>query len=249
MTDQELKDLVAGLAVSGERVERNLDRFAEEIRSIQEETARELKELGQRVDKVCGKTGGTDEQLEKTERVIETLGQKVDKVCGKNSVADKQMEDIRQVMKELGRKVDKVCGQAGGISNNNGYYSETFFQDVFERKLEFGGIKYDKMIPNFGRNDDEAKMEIDIALINGDSLALLEVKYRVHPDFIREFAEERVKKFRTLYPKYDNYKIYLGVAGFSFDDKVTERAKEYGVGIVKQIGEGIETETDCLKAY
>jgi len=242
MTDQELKDLVAGLAVSGERVERNLDRLAEETRLRQEETrlrqeetdqqlkktAQVVEELGRKVDKVCGKTGGTDEQLGKT---------------------DRQMTELEKTMDKLGRKVDKVCGQVGGIGNNNGYYSETFFQDVFEESLEFGGIKYDKMIPNFGRNDDEVKMEIDIVLINGNSLALIEAKYRIHPDFVKEFAEERLKKFRETYPKYNGYKIYLGIAGFSFDQKVLAEAKEYGVGIVKQAGEGIEVEADCLKAY
>jgi len=161
-------------------------------------------------------------------------------------------EDRRELslkMEETDRRLKKLCEQVGGISNNNGYYSETFFQDIFERRLEFGGIKYDKMIPNFGRNDDEVKMEIDIALINGNSLALLEVKYRVHPDFVTEFAEKRLKKFRETYPKYDNYKIYLGIAGFSFDDAVPVEAKKYGVGIVKQIGEGIKVEAECLKAY
>jgi Holliday junction resolvase-like predicted endonuclease len=92
-------------------------------------------------------------------------------------------------------------------------------------------------------------MEVDIMMVNGDSVALIEVKNRIHPDFVTEFAQERVRKFRTLYPIYDNYKLYLGIAGFSFDTKVTEKAKENGVGIVKQVGEGIELEVENLKAY
>jgi len=201
MTDQELKDLVAGLAAyNAERAEYDKKR--------------------------------AEEEKERAERI------------------DRQLEELDRQMKETDRKIKEVGAQLSGVGNNNGYYSETFFQDVFDRKPVFGGIKYDRAIPNFGRNDDEAKIEIDIALINGDSLALLEVKYRIHPEFVKEFAEERLKKFRETYPKYDNYKIYLGIAGFSFDETVLKEAKKYGVGIVKQTGgDSVEIEADCLKAY
>jgi len=189
MTDQELKDLVAGLAVSSKEIDRQL---------------------------------------------MET---------------NRQLEELRLSQKETDRQIKALGAQIGGVSNNYGYHAEQFFQDVFERKKVFGGIKYDEMQPNYGRNDD-VKIEIDIALFNGESVALIEVKNRIHPNFVTELAEERVKKFRSAYPKFDNYKIYLGIAGFSYDEKVMEKAKEYGVGIVRQTGgETVEVEADCLTAY
>jgi len=189
MTDQELKDLVAGLAVSGERIDRQL----EELKLRQEETDRQ--------------------------------------------------------MKETDRKVKEVCGKVGGIDENLGHHAEQFFQDVFERKLEFGGIKYDRMHPNFIGKGNRGRIEIDIALFNGDSVALIEVKNRIHPDFVMELAQERVKKFRTMCPEYNSCKVYLGIAGFSFDNEVTDRAKENGIGIVKQAGESVEVEAEHLRAY
>jgi len=203
MTDEELKDLVAGLAVSNKETSELLKEFRlsmEELGRKQEETWKVVEELGRK--------------QEETDRQIKALG-----------------------------------AQIGGVSNNYGFHAEQFFQDVFERKKVFGGIKYDEVRSNFGRNDD-VKIEIDIALFNGESVALIEVKNRIHPNFVTELAEERVKKFRSAYPKYDNYKIYLGIAGFSYDEKAMERAKEYGVGILKQTGgDSVEVEADCLKAY
>jgi len=158
-------------------------------------------------------------------------------------------KELAQVMKALGERVDKVCGKMGGIDENLGHHAEQFFQDVFERKLEFGGIRYDRMDSNVERKGRRGKIEIDIMLLNGDSVALIEVKNRIRPNFVTEFAQERVAKFRTLYPEYDGYKVYLGIAGFSFDKEVTERAKKNGVGIVKQAGEGIEIEAENLRAY
>jgi len=159
---------------------------------------------------------------------------------------DRQMEETARRMEETNRH----CGKVGGIDENLGHHAEQFFQDVFERKKVFGGIKYKRIHRNFiGEGDNNEKIEVDIALFNGDSVALIEVKNRIHPDFVTEFAQERVKKFRAMCPEYRNYKLYLGIAGFSFDKKVMEKAKEYGVGIIKQAGESVEVEADCLKAY
>jgi len=225
MTDQELKDLVASFAE---------DR--KDLWRLIRETDQQMKESDRRREE-------SDRQfnlrMEESDRRREEANRRIDQL----------MEETDRQMKELGRKVDKVCGKVGGVDENIGYHTEQFFQDVFERKKEFGGVKYDEVIPNFGRNDDIGKIEIDITMINGNSVALIEVKNRIHPDFVKEFAQERVKKFRTLCHEYKDYKIYLGIAGFSFDDTVLTEAKEYGVGVVKQAGEGIEVETDCLKAY
>jgi len=313
MTDQELKDLVAGLAVSGERVERTLDRLAEETRLSQErferrqeearlrqeearlrqeetdqqlkKTARVVEELGRKVDNICERNRSVDEQLEKTEKVIAELGRKVDKVCERNRSVDEQLEktekviaelgrkvdkvcgkvggtdeqlggtdrqmtELNKVMEALGRRVDKVCGKVGGIDENLGHHAEQFFQDVFARKMEFGGVIYDRIQPNYiCQNRKKEMIEVDIAMFNGESVALIEVKNRIHPDFVKEFTEERVKKFKKLCREYKNYKLYLGIAGFSFDQKVLAEAKKHGIGVVKQAGEGIEVEADCLKAY
>jgi DNA repair exonuclease SbcCD ATPase subunit len=156
--------------------------------------------------------------------------------------AAKEMEDLRRV-------VNKVCGKIGDVEHNYGYEAEQFFQDIFEENKVFAGEKYDEMRPNFGRNDKVAQIEIDIALINGHSVALIEVKNRIHPDFVKEFAEKRVRKFRETYPEYDHYKIYLGIAGFSFNKTVLKTAKEYGVGIIRQKGERVELEVGELRAY
>jgi len=152
-------------------------------------------------------------------------------------------------MAELDVKFKELNIQIGGISNNQGYHAEQFFQDVFKKKLEFGRIKYDEMIPNLSHKGKKDEIEFDIALVNGDSVALIEVKNRIHPDFVKEFAEERIEKFRKYFQEFADYQVYLGIAGFSFSDEVLDRASAYGIGIVKQVGEGIEVKADNLRAY
>jgi len=161
---------------------------------------------------------------------------------------ERQAETERS-FKELRESLDSAFERIGGISDNIGYHAEQFFQDVFKRKLEFGGIKYDEMIPNLAYRDKGVKIEFDVVLLNGNSIALIEVKNRIHPDFVKQLAEERIKKFREYFPRYKDYDAYLGIAGFSFCDEVLDRASTYGIGVIKQAGEGVEVKADNLRAY
>ncbi len=207
MTDQELKDLVASLAVQG----RETDRIIQETGRIVRENAIEQKE---------------------TERIIKESQRET----------DRHLKELKDDLKELARRL-------GGIDDNQGHHAEQFFQDVFKRKLEFGMVKYDEMIPNLAYKGKKGEIEFDIALVNGEAVALIEVKNRIHPDFVKKFAEERVEKFREFFREFEDYDVYLGIAGFSFSDEVLDRASAYGIGIVKQVGEGVEIKADNLKVY
>jgi len=179
-----------------------------------------------------------------------------------NSIASLAAENketervLKEMFAETDRKIDKVSKQIdsvskqmGGINENIGYHAEQFFQNVFADNKVFGGIKYDDIILNMKYGDKTGEVEFDIVLENGNTLALIEVKNRIHPDFVKKLAEERMSKFRKYFPMYKGYDVYLGIAGFSFDKAVLEEAKKYGVGIIKQVGDGIEVNAKDLRAY
>ncbi|GBU25999.1 hypothetical protein R83H12_02674 [Fibrobacteria bacterium R8-3-H12] len=105
------------------------------------------------------------------------------------------------------------------------------------------------MLPNLTHTSKGGEIEFDIALVNGDTIALIEVKNRIHPKFVKDFAEDRVEMFRKFFPEFEDYDVYLGIAGFSFSDEVLDRASAYGIGIVKQVGEGVEIKADNLRVY
>jgi hypothetical protein len=152
-------------------------------------------------------------------------------------------------LEKLKEQVNKVSKQLGGIDENIGHHAEEFFQNAFAENLVFGGIKYNEMIPNMSHREKNGEVEFDIVLENGNSVALIEVKNRVHPKFVREFAEDRIKKLRAFFPKYRKYKAYLGIAGFSFSKTVLEEAKKHGIGLVRQSGKSIEVAAGKLRAY
>jgi len=124
-----------------------------------------------------------------------------------------------------------------------------FFQSLFKRRLEFGGIKYDEMILGFARRDRDVNIKFDIALLNENSIALIVVKNDINPKYVKELAEEHTKQFKKYFSEFENHNVYLGIAGFSLCDEVLEKASSYGIGIVRQVGEGVEVEAGNLRVY
>ena len=199
------------------------------IASLAAETAKSIASLTTEIASLTAERKETDRQMKETDRKI-----------------DKVSENIDSISKKVFGQIEKVSKQMGGINDNLGHHAEQFFQNAFMDNKTFGGIKYDDIILNLNRN---GKVEFDIFLENGNSIAIIEVKNRIHPDFVKDLAEERICKFRKYFPMYKDYDVYLGVAGFSFEDEVLEEARKYGVGVVRQVGEGIEVDATGLKVY
>jgi len=61
--------------------------------------------------------------------------------------------------------------------------------------------------------------------------------------------DKKADNFRKLFPFYKNYKIYLGLASFSFYDDLKVMAKQNGIAILKHTGYLTEIEADNLKVY
>jgi len=221
MTDEELKSLVASLAVEGRETDRRLKETERILKENSEKTDRQMKE--------------TDRQMKETERGIDMVSKHIDRV---SKHIDRVSEQINGVSKQM-----------GGINENIGHHAEEFFQNIFADSKVFGGIKFDDIILNMAYKGKAGEVEFDIFLENGNSVALIEVKNRIHPDFVKKLAEERINRFHKCFPMYKGYDIYLGIAGFSFDKAVLEEAKKYGVGIIRQVGEGIEVNAKDLIAY
>jgi hypothetical protein len=152
-------------------------------------------------------------------------------------------------MAETDKKLKALGIQVGGIDENQGHHAEQYFQNAFEENPVFGGVKYDEMILNLAHKSRAAEIEFDIALLNGNSIALIEAKNRIHPKFVKKFAEERVQKFKQYFLEFKGYKVYLGIAGFSFSKAVLEEAEKYGIGVVRQVGNSIEMSKKKLKVY
>jgi len=120
--------------------------------------------------------------------------------------------------------------------------------------MTFAGIHFDVISNKFGGkktmpDNTEIKAQFDIVLHNGDSLALIESKYKADEEDVKEMVEKKVPNFRVLYPDFARYKLYLGIGSLVLKDKVIQEAKKLGIGLMMQRGDAVEYKTDWVRAY
>ena len=178
MTDRELKDLVASLAISQQKTD-------EQLRDLQH------------------KMNQTDEQMKKTDM-----------------------------------KIDKIAKMVGNMGNNQGEVAEEYFVNSLKDVLKIGELNFDYLLENVHLQTKKINDEFDILLVNGSSVAIIEVKYKVHPNVI-DSLEKKIEHFKLM-KEYKNYNIYAGVAGFKVPKEVISKAEEKGYFVLKRKGDVIE---------
>jgi hypothetical protein len=143
----------------------------------------------------------------------------------------------------------KTSDMLSSIGHNNGDYAEDYFYNALCSHMTLGGIKYDSISKNIHIKRKRHEDEFDIVMYNGNSIALVECKYKAHERDLEQLVEKKVASFKLLNPDYEGYKIYCGLASFSFYKELETKASTMGVAILKQNGNIMEVNATNLIAY
>jgi len=163
-----------------------------------------------------------------------------------------KLEKVSEKLEKVGEKLEKTDQIVNGIAKSNGDVAEDTIYNALEKDMTFAGIEFDFIDRNWNRHSKKLNLkgEYDVILENGDTMALIETKYKVRKDDVSKFVtNETENKFRKLFPNYNNYKLLLGIGGMSFEKDALEEAKENGIGIIKVIGDKVEYYTEGIKTY
>ena len=167
-----------------------------------------------------------------------------------HEIAERQAETDRQMAK-TDRQISRLEEHVGGISKNNGAFAEEYFVNSLRKGDKvFFGEKFDKLIKSVTilDNKNRTRGELDMMLINGKAVAILETKYRARENNI-DHALKKVKIFRDRFPEYANHKLYLGIASLVFDANVEQKCIENGIAIIKQVGDAVVVCDENLKTF
>ena len=103
-------------------------------------------------------------------------------------------------------------------------------------------MHYDEVIDNLKGYSGKLRGEYDVVMVNGKSVALIEVKYVVHPDDITKTIKG-IENYRTFFPQHKDFDVYGAIAGFKIPDEVAEAAKQQGLMVLKRVGDVMEVDT------
>ncbi len=221
MTDQELKDLVANTAI----IVRNL--------AIQ--------------------SAKTDEQLAKTDaQLAETdakLTQLAEQFAIQSAKTDAQMAKTDAQLAKTDAKLNKLAKLFGDVNNNRGEMVEEFFFTSLKKKPIIAGITFETVHRNLHGSKGKIQDEFDLVLINGDSLALLEIKNKAHLKLVDQIIEKKIPNFKILFPQFSHYKIYAGIASMISYDDLKEKAEENGLFLLTQRGKHLELNSENIRTF
>jgi len=219
MTDEELKQLVASLAISN----KELRDFQQETANFQKETAISNKEL---------------RDLQKENAISNKELRDLQKET------DIQLKENAVQQKETDRKLDKVAKMIGGIGANQGDVAEDFFYNSFIQDNHLGQLTFDDITKNMFKHRGKLQEEYDIFLTNGDAIAIVEVKYKAHLDDIKKL-DRKFEHFKALFPIYKDYKLYGAMASFYFNKETKDELLNQGYFVVERSGDLLKTENSA----
>ena len=155
---------------------------------------------------------------------------------------DRRIEENDRRMKELQKTV-------GGIANNQGAFAEEYFSNSFERgEKNFFGESFDDVKKNLKNFRKGITDEFDIVMYNHAAVAIIEVKYKADPKDLNQVLK-KAKTFRIFWPKYKDFKIYLGLASLCFNTELEKKCIEEGIAVIKQVGDKVVINDEHLKVF
>jgi len=147
---------------------------------------------------------------------------------------DQQMKRTNETLKSIGI-------QLGNMSRNQGDVAEEFFFNSLANDTHLGAIHFDDIAKNEHKRRGKTEEEYDIVMTNGNAIGIVEVKYKAHINDL-EKLERKMKNFKTLFPWFENYKLYGAMASFHINDDAKSEALNRGFFVLQRSGDLIHTD-------
>ena len=234
-----------------------------------------LDEVREILKKIGISQAKTDEQLARTDQQLAQNSKDIAELRRSQARTDEQLLELRRSqektdaqmartdaqlarswaendkqMAKLSKNIDSIGSQLANIGFNNGDFAEELFFNSLYANPFLGGLRYDSVkrnVSNRRRNRDEG--EYDIVMYNGDTVALIEVKYKAHINDIDELLTKEPQNFRKTFTEYKDYKFYLGLASTVTYDKLITEAREAGIFLLTQRGQHIEIVNEEVHSF
>ncbi len=225
MTDQELKDLLAKFAAE------NAAGFAALRESMRESQIRNDREL-------ASLSASARESQIRSDRELASLSA---------SARESQIKSDRELA-SLSQNLKDTRGEVYGVGKSQGLVAEEFFYNSLLDKPTIGGVKYDQVNMNMQGGKQSNRFECDLAMINGKSVALIEVKYNVKEEAVAQ-VEAHIRRFKKFFPYYAKHTLYGGIAGFHIPKEVSKLALEKGLFVLKRRGDAFTVDAKGMQGF
>ncbi|MBF0127395.1 MAG: DUF3782 domain-containing protein [Magnetococcales bacterium] len=176
-----------------------------------EETAHQMKETERQMKE-------TDRQMKETERQMKET--------------DRKMEETDRKLKENTRVGDNLTGKWG-------WFLEWLVAPACERVFAERGVPVHEVHQRVRkRTTDGRTLEVDILVVNENTVVLVEVKSSLGVPDVRRHLK-RLARFKEFFPRYGDCRVMGAVIGIDTEERAEEFARNEGLFVLTHSGEDI----------
>ena len=184
-------------------------------------------------------------------KAIEANNKAIKRLTQSSEANKKAIEQLAKSSEAAQARWDKFMERYGGYVDNESRGTEIFFiEGLRQQNLVVGDIKFDDIVPNSQRSDEDkvVAIELDGLLINGTTVGMLEVKTTLHFKDVENVRDKRVGRFRKFYTEHSDKKLAVILAGKLINPDAAELARELGYILLKPNNQGISVDASCYRA-
>ena len=180
----------------------------------------------------------TDDELKALVAGLAVAQDRTDEQMQRNAIAQKATDEQ---MKRTDEKLERIGAMLGNIGENQGAVAEEFFYNSLKDTQTLAGVHYDFIDKNVSRTGNGVSDEFDMILVNGEDVALVEVKYKAHEKDLDKLLTKKINNFKKLFPVYKDYRHHLVLATFHLYNELKERALQNNVIVLQRKGDIVES--------
>jgi len=197
----------------------------------------------------------TDKKFQESDRILTEKFQETERLV-KELAKEHKKTELAQLKTELAQlKTDKQIKElhkyVGGIGQSNGDAAETILVNTLVKRMSINGISFNSYQPDINRYDKKLKLrdQYDLMLENEDTIAVVEVKYKLLEENLHDILNRKLPNFRKLFPHLNNKKIIPVVAALSADKKALVEAEKLGIYVITLSGKEIKVLNSNYKEF
>ncbi|WP_435183194.1 hypothetical protein ACRYJJ_14610 [Cylindrospermopsis raciborskii G7] len=151
---------------------------------------------------------------------------------------EEEMNQFRISMEETRKMVAETNKHMGSITSRWGEFVENLVRPAAVRLFKEQGINVHYTSLQVKAHDYKGSIEIDIWAENDGEIVAIEVKSHLKVRDIKRFIKV-LDRFKDIFPKYKNYRLYGAVAGIKVDEKADQYALEQGLFLIRPAGDSV----------
>jgi len=153
-------------------------------------------------------------------------------------IAAQEMAELRASLAKTEKLVEQTNKQVGGLTSRWAEFVENMIKPAAARIFKEQGIDVHHTALRVDAQDEKGSIEIDILVENTNEVVAIEVKSHLEVRDVKRFLKV-LGRFKEVFTRFQNYKVYGAVAGIKIDEKANQYATQEGLYLIEPAGDSV----------